>query len=77
MSKIPESYKMQNCCYDCKYSKAYTDDYDGEITCYCCSDGTTRPDHFIGLAEPLIVLKWAEEHEVNKSGICDKWEAEA
>jgi len=58
-SKIPESYRVQDGCWNCAYiNNRY----------YCALDGTVHPKCYA-----ITYLAWEAAHKVHCAGKCNKW----
>lgn len=74
------SYRVQNCCVNCKYVFDNSDyDYEGY---YCNKDGSAPPlIGFYGLLEENKEVEkrlkawndWTKDREVVREGVCDFW----
>ena len=77
---IPNSYRVQNGCFNCKFSFALVE-YDVENEYFCMINCTNRPisgscllnESFCDVLIMTEWTNWAKTHAVADSGICDKW----
>ena len=89
MNIIPESYKKQTGCYNCKFCFIHTE-YDEDSRYYCHIDKSSRPicgsvhmdEHFHTKSQDDITTSmmydkwdnWCKDREVRAWGVCDKHE---
>lgn len=78
---IPESYRSQNGCHNCKhvYERVDYDTTTNNGDYYCTFDGSERP-HSGSVAlesdkgfDPVKWYEWGDSHFVQPAGICAEW----
>lgn len=88
MSNIPESYKLQNGCHNCKHVFVYKE-HDCGSSYYCTLGAPARPscmsvqlgeypfphDHELGHEMQDAWDAWSIDREVEAVGICDYQES--